>query len=523
MNRREFIKKTGTTVGTIPFLSIITTNYLYASSSPIFGEYKAVVVLQLDGGNDHLNTFIPVTDYATYKKYRGKIAIKDKNLFDDENYGTYNADTYFNIEEDKNPYNATVDGEDWTDYIPPEDNLEASYRKGVYTVFDKDDASKSMGMNSMMPELADLFKKNRMSIVSNVGTLVEPITREEFNNETKEVPLFLFAHDHQRRAVQTAKAQDMINSGWLGRLSDSWGVNGDVGLNISYDGLQTIVTGKETIPFMLRKSPVSYTNSGIPNFLIDVNDNTSSNNIFDSYYKKLHKISANLSNSFEEAWENAPTFTSKNSYGEPIFTTPDPIKKLKIDIHLLDNKLFTTLESVAKMVKIGRDTLGFKRQVFYIKLGGFDFHSGQMEDQTIKLRTLSLAISDFYKALEEMGFDDKVVLATTSDFGRTILSNGDGTDHAWASNGFIVSGAPDFQGGKILGDIVTDFELDGTHCIHRKGRLVPTTSIEQMYSPIMDWFGVDAMNMKNMFPNLSNFRTVEDEYKSAFLSGVFSS
>jgi uncharacterized protein (DUF1501 family) len=158
-------------------------------------------------------------------------------------------------------------------------------------------------------------------------------------------------------------------------------------------------------------------------------------------------------------------------------------------------------------------------------LGGFDTHSSQPKDHLIKLRSVSMAVSDFYKAIEEMGLKKQIVLATTSDFGRSLLSNGDGTDHGWGGHSFIVCGDPKFNGTKILGSDVGSYDLASTDFFPQKnsskGRLIPTTSIEQMFSPILDWFGVNETTMASAFPNLKNFRTDNANYKTAFLSDMF--
>ena len=72
--------------------------------------------------------------------------------------------------------------------------------------------------------------------------------------------------------------------------------------------------------------------------------------------------------------------------------------------------------------------MNFNRQIFFVKFGSFDTHGNQAEEHPILLRELSVALWKFQKALEDMGVHKKVVTFTTSDFGRTIGNNGDGTD-----------------------------------------------------------------------------------------------
>ena len=154
-------------------------------------------------------------------------------------------------------------------------------------------------------------------------------------------------------------------------------------------------------------------------------------------------------------------------------------------------------------------------------MGGFDFHAAQIQDQSNKLRSLSLALSDFYKALEEINMQEDVVLCSLSDFGRTILANSDGTDHGWGGHNFIMSGNKKFQGGKILGKMIESFALNSENVVSKKGRIIPSTSIEQFMAPIFDWFGANEEEIQNSFPNLRNFRTMSNNYRSAFLANMF--
>jgi uncharacterized protein (DUF1501 family) len=173
------------------------------------------------------------------------------------------------------------------------------------------------------------------------------------------------------------------------------------------------------------------------------------------------------------------------------------------------------------MIKLSKNDLGLTRQIYSIRDAGYDFHSKQIDYHSKKLRSTSLIISDFYKALEEMGLEKEVLLISSSEFGRTIKNNGDGTDHGWASNDFILCGDDDFNGGKVFGEVLTDLTLDGVNSYTSRARIIPTTSIEQMLAPALKWFGVDESTMDYVLPNLKNFRTDAGDAESAFLQGVF--
>jgi uncharacterized protein (DUF1501 family) len=158
------------------------------------------------------------------------------------------------------------------------------------------------------------------------------------------------------------------------------------------------------------------------------------------------------------------------------------------------------LKAVAKLAKIGKDR-GLKRQIFYVKDGGYDTHNNQSQQHARKLRGLSLGLGDFYRALESMGMENEVTLISTSDFGRSTGDNGDGTDHAWGGSYFALGGA--VKGGTygVAPDLTLGSEDDYTH----KGRLIPTTSNTQYFATVVRWFGLDDDSLHAIFPELKNF------------------
>ncbi len=524
ISRRVFLEKSFKTVASIPLLSMVTAESLFGTT-PSFGDYKAIVILQLDGGNDAYNTFIP-TDaikHGHYSDARKKIAVARNNLANDSTYKKDSNGYYKPAAKDQNPYAATAPANPGE--TDPQDTLEAIYRKGFYQ-FNND----ALGINGVMPELASLYEKGVLSIVSSVGTLVEPTTQADIANKQVHLPHFLFAHDHQRRAIYTAYAQAGISSGWLGRVADSWSpINDVVGLNMSLNGLKPLMVGRTTTPLVIGNAPDKYKNGTVKDIL-ERFSLTQDNGAFEAYYKKLNLNAKKFDEKFNSVWDSAvnatDSLTATNSYGDKLFSTPATADIGLDDLDGLSGGLFKSMEAVLRYIYLGKNSFGYKRQAFFVSIGGFDFHSAQIEDHLQRLRTISLAVSDFYKALEEMGLQDKVVLATTSDFGRTLLSNGDGSDHGWGGHQFVLCGDSRFNGGKIMGEDIDSYDLSNSQNFYpspkeSKGRLIPTTSIEQMFAPILDWFGVDESTMADALPNLKNFRTDSSDYKSAFLANLF--
>ncbi|MCH9813265.1 MAG: DUF1501 domain-containing protein [Epsilonproteobacteria bacterium] len=535
MKRRDFLKNIALTAGTISPLAKVTGGLGLLSTSTFantsFGDYKAIVLISLDGGNDAMNMFPPTnTTYSDYQQTRGDLAVSLTNLYEDSHYQVDDDNHFTGAEGANQPYYKVEPGKESL-----ESNAILMYTKGSYhttTTENNITTQTGLGINALMPEFASLYQKGVLSIVSNVGTLVEPTTKAQIEDGSAQLPVFLFAHNHQKLAVASTQAETLAKTGWAGRLADHWNLNGAVGLNISYAGPERTLIGESTSALaMSTTSPAAYKsiNSGekFEELLNNFDIHTTNTNHLNRVYNIRNRTTAQLSSILTQYWASAPNFstsTKKNSYGKELFTSYKDGHKEKLGMrshHGLIKSFFEQLEATAKMIQISKEGLEHKRQIFYVRGTGYDSHSDQVERHSRNLRTVSLAISDFYKALESMGLEEDVLVISTSEFGRTLKSNGDGTDHGWGGHSFMLSGNPQFSGGKVFGHVMTDLSLNGVNAYTSRARIIPTTAIEQMLAPALKWFGVPEATMAHVLPNLQNFKTDESNIESAFLQGVF--
>jgi uncharacterized protein (DUF1501 family) len=161
------------------------------------------------------------------------------------------------------------------------------------------------------------------------------------------------------------------------------------------------------------------------------------------------------------------------------------------------------------MIKLSRDTsfnIQHARQIYYVRIGGFDMHDNLMSTGTNGhanlLTRVSQALGAFWTALGEIGAQNQVTTFTMSEFARTLSTNGNGSDHAWGSVNMIMGGA--VQGGKIYGAF-PDQTLNGPVSLSR-GQFIPSTSVDQMAATLARWMGVTASgDLDTIFPNLANF------------------
>ena len=509
MKRRNFLKSSLTGLSMIGLPQVGTK-----AAAPSFSDYKALVYINLAGGNDAWNSFIPASgsgnsQWTVYNNGRGDLSVANTDMTL-PSIGTLSQGT-------GNPY-----------YSSGGDSV--SYLSGAYPLT----GISEVRVNAMMPELARLLEDGKISLIGDIGTLVEPLNngKTDYQNASKKKPAFLFAHNHQTRVIQTGKADDLNATGWTGRLADLWsGINSGsvMGLNVSFNGQVRLMTGVQSKPVLFSTgNTISY--SGLDNdgnslktsrrtLFKSLYGSNPGNDPFSSVYNRMLKNSLELDDLLAIYWNSThkTSFSSKGSYGESLFSIPSKTYTGMEDE--LEGDLIQQLEAVAQLIYLGSSKMSFNRQVFFVHFGSFDTHGNQAEEHPVLLRELSVALWKFQKGLEEMELDDKVATFTHSDFGRTIGNNGDGTDHAWSTINLVMSksSGTSFNGGKFYGSL-PNLTMGGADDIKDggKGRFVPKLSVDQMNATLCSWFGVPDANMITLFPNLHNFKT-GTEISSAYL------
>lgn len=491
---------------------------------PVFGDYKAMVCVYLYGGTDSHNMIVPIgadpdRGHAAYGAARPDLTVADAVVSKPDlrtgPLGTGSGNPYYS-----------------------NGSASEAYLKGVYPL--PPQPGIEYGVNSIMPELAQLFSDRRASVVLNAGTLVKPTTRADILAGQAELPSFLYAHDHQQRQLQTGRAGDLSGIGWAGRIADSWkGVNSSniVGLNVSYSGNDAMMVGSLTSPTVLTVPDPSkfegMSGSGSAeeqdraalfralageqaqgvNVQFDGRRTASPKDPFTRIMGEAERSALEVFEFVGDAWDANPIqYASTGSYGEPLFDVPNP-GMMGID-YPLRGSLIRQLEAVAKMIHLGATGAlgsGYERQVFFVSLGGFDNHLGQAIFHPSNIREVSLALWKFQMALEELGHAEKVTTMTMSDFGRTLTQNWDGTDHAWGGHSILMGGlgtqaSGQLRGGEFFGT-APSLVLGGVDDAEEQGRLIPTTSQDQITGAICNWFGVDEATVGSIFTNLENFQT----------------
>ncbi|MCK5855308.1 MAG: DUF1501 domain-containing protein [Sulfurovaceae bacterium] len=485
MKRRDFLRFTGSYAALAGLTSMGIPLNLFGDDTSTLTGYKALVVLLQHGGNDSLNMLVPSGDdakkgYANYASIRTTLAVQNSDLSADLTV------TDKKLVLSSNPYALNS-------------KISEAYTKGFY----KHSHISDLATNGVMPEFAHLVNQGKVAMVANTGNIIQPTSKEKVKKKVAILPPYLYAHNNQRKLLFTGEASNLQRAGWAGLLSDEWSsLNGEsvYGINISLRGVTHLLYGENSEPLIIKPSgPIEY--KGINRTVHDNWLDISQDEKFTELYNKLRKKSFIVQDTLVNDWNNkAPTFSSVNAYGGELFSLPSN-DTLGIGINdKMSDKLITQFEAVAKLAKIGKES-GLKRQIFYVSQGGYDTHANQAQNHPKLLRELSLALGDFQLALDEMGMEDDVTTFNISDFGRSVGNNGDGTDHAWGANHFVLGGA--VTGGRY--GTLPDLTLGGEDDASNKGRLIPTTSMSQYLGTVVKWFGADEVMLNTLFPERINF------------------
>lgn len=346
---------------------------------------------------------------------------------------------------------------------------------------------RNYALHPSLVELRNLFANGKAAIMANVGTLVAPVTRATYLNRSAQLPPQLFSHADQQTQWQTSWPDSPQGSGWGGRMADllsSLNGSSQVSMNISLAGTNTFQVGNVVSAYQVSPSGAP----GLSGF-----DNTSDprylayNNIVNLPYTNLFERA--FAQTTRGAIDNSAIITAALASASPLSTAfPN------------NSYLASQLRMIAQLIGI-RSSLGMRRQIYFVAAGGYDTHGDQLNEHAALLADLSRSMGAFYNATAELGLADKVTTFTASDFGRTLITNGSGSDHGWGSHHFVMGG--DVRGGNIYGRFPT-LAVNGADDTD-DGRWIPTTAVDQYASTLAKWFGVSDGAMSTVFPNLGRF------------------
>ncbi len=493
MDRRAFIKSTAGFAGAA---SLIPYARLAHAAGP-FDDYKALVCLFMYGGNDCHNTVIPLGgEYADYKTARTVLAMS-------------------------NDTNVAADVATNNIFTRPVNPLTVSNVSG-----------RSFALHTNLKKTAELFNAGKVAFVNNVGPLVRPTTKTQFTNGGIALPPQLFSHSDQQAYWQSL-SNDLGVSGWGGRMADvmfAGNVNGTspLSLSISLAGSAPYLRANDAVPYSLSPSGAikirSYrswdnwaTTRPNPQAVFEDQVVAARTNKFEDAYGDMLARSIDTEIFVSSKLETIPTYRADFPGTAADGTIADPAKPgLAPRSGQVSNRLADQLRMVARMIA-ARTAMGVKRQIYFVSIGGFDNHGADYDKHAGLMSAMDSAVHAFQTKLEALAISDKVTLFSASDFGRTLKSNGEGSDHGWGGHYFVVGGA--VQGGKFYGAPGTNgfpAVSTGTTTDVGQGRLLPTISSDEYAATLGRWFGLSKTELEGVFPNLNQFQQFTN-YNVGFL------
>jgi uncharacterized protein (DUF1501 family) len=457
--RRKFLKAAA--AGGVAYACGRTPGTVHAQMSGVggLGDYKALVCLFLFGGNDSWNMVVPTStaEYNAYARSRGggtasSLAIDRAALLPVTRVGQAAGDPSF-------------------------------------------------GFHPSMTGVRDLFAAGRLAVLPNIGPLVRPTTKAQYQSAATTghtLPPQLFSHNDQQDQWHSLRGRAVMRSGWAGRVADvlaSRTADQQLALNVSLAGQTFFQAGEVARPYVSGSTgAATFTGFGTTGVaggrrssfeaLLTASSGSSTNTMYERSFAAVQRRALQYADRVNAAIAAGPNFAALPNTG--ITLTP----------------LQTQLRTVAKMIA-SRSQLSMSRQIFFVSVGGFDQHDTLLADQPGLLTNVSSSIKMFSDAVAEIGLQDSVTLFTHSDFGRTLTSNGDGSDHAWGGVQLVAGGA--VRGGRFYGDyplleIGSTLEIGG-------GRIIPTVSADQYAATLASWFGVTDADLVKVAPSINNFAT----------------
>ncbi|WP_296444399.1 DUF1501 domain-containing protein [Rhodoferax sp. UBA5149] len=462
--RRAFLKRSGQLAMTGAALPL-ALNLAAMGEAAAFDatDYKALVCVFLYGGNDYANTVV---------------------TYDDPSYNLYNSIRGGGV------------GQTAGGIALAKADLAATLLNPATAPVDALGQTRQYALHPSMSGLAGLFNAGQAAVQLNVGPLVMPMTRAQYTNSNRSLyplPPQLFSHNDQQSIWQSSSPEGST-VGWGGNIGDLALSNNSnaVFTCMSVAGNAVFVSGDSALQYQVSTSgairirPATdasvYGSSAVRSALNTLIQQTRTQKL-ENEYNRVTQRAMNAEASVTAALALAPPST--------VFPTDSLAQQLKM---------------VARLIK-GQATLGAKRQVFFVSLGGFDLHDNLIAQQPTLMDRVSAAMTAFYNATVEIGVANKVTTFTASDFGRTLASNGDGSDHGWGSHHLVVGGA--VNGRSFYGTpppvSVSNTAAPGDQWHVGQGRLLPSTSVDQYAATLAKWFGVADGELAGILPNIGRF------------------
>jgi uncharacterized protein (DUF1501 family) len=479
MNRRDLLKRSLCLAASSAALTSLTAKFSLAQAATLAksqrrllgNDYRALVCVYLYGGNDCFNMIVPrdVSPHNTYAATRGSIAV---------------------------PRNELVA------LTPTANGAAYGWHPGVVT-------GAGNAPHPSVTALAGLFNQanSPLAMVANVGPMLHPITKAQYQAGSVPVPPQLYSHEDQSTFWQTPTANTIERIGWGGMLADRFGIsntNPTLAMTVSTSGENVFEAGEDVVPYFMNPGDISTIGPITPgHWSYTATRRTALYQLLNGPFG--HPLERTYSTGLKRTvsnYEQVIAAMSGATNFDSIFGTD---QQIDADASV-DSNFIRQLRMVARLISV-RDTLQMSRQIFFVGLDNFDNHDNQLTTHPQRLASIAAGLTKFYQATQQMGLADNVTSFTASEFGRTLTNNGDGTDHGWGGHHLVVGGA--VNGGQFYGrfpSLATTNNPDDPG----GGLIIPTTSVDQYAWTLARWYGLpdDPGGRGLVFPNVTRFTDI---------------
>lgn len=505
--RREILRRAAalSTVGAAASTFGFQLATMGAASAQTAPDFKALVCIFLFGGNDAHNMVL-ATDTDSWSRYFAArntgsvpIALMPAGL-PPTPVGEVNPVT--------GRVSTLQSPESWGGVLPITPSAPNPVPPGTNATV------RTFALNPHLAPLLPIWQGGRLAVAANVGPLVQPTTKTQYRARSVALPANLMSHNDQQSTWQAGAAEG-ARRGWGGLMADQFlSLNGgnNVFTAMSTAGNTVFLAGQNVVQYQVTPTAtpaVRITSAAAATTTVfgaanagarvrEIIRDTSGS----SYFMKDY--AAKVVRSVDSAELLNAAFATPAISG-----VPAPSQLLNPITRVLEtNALAVQLQTVARTIAANA-SLGLRRQVFFVSMGGFDNHDVQNTAQSPLMARLGHAMAYFDGVLANLNGVDlrpAVTTFTASDFSRTFTTNGDGTDHAWGAHHFVMGGS--VRGGRIYGQYPT-LGVDQTNGFQNPDMsgniLIPTMSVDQYAGAIGRWFGVSQTALDSIFPNLRNF------------------
>lgn len=450
LSRRRFLGQAScAAISSLPILNTLLNLNLagkVAAANATNSDYRALVCIFLSGGIDTYNILVPNGNdggYTEYQNVRTGVAL-------------------------------------------PQDSL--------LPITPMTAQSRQLGMHPGLVGVQSMFAARKAAWVTNVGTLNQRITKDQYNDGSVPLPLGLYSHSDQSEQWQTSTPDVRSPRGWGGRVADilqAGNSNETVSMNISLTGQNIFQSGESAFAYTV--------DSGGAVSLEDY-DPTVKDDPYITTPIRTSAVDSQLALQYQHLLTGA--FQSQKQKAMDAYALFNAATNITLpaSVTFPDSSLADNLQMVAKAIA-GHSVMGQRRQTFFVEFGGWDHHDALVKNQAEMVPVLDGAVKAFFDCLAALGLDSNVTLFTGSDFSRTLTTDSEGTDHAWGGNHLVLGGA--VNGQNIYGtfpDLYVDNPLDVG-----RGRIIPQIPVDLYFAELALWLGVPSSELDMVLPNIGRF------------------